>query len=46
MDEDIACPYGVDDRKLLLFDSFRCIDEGEILGTVSPEVLAKMPKCN
>lgn len=46
LDEDIACPYGVDDRKLLLFDSFRCIDEGEILGTVSPEVLAKMPKCN
>lgn len=28
LDEDIACPYGVDDRKLLLFDSFRCIDEG------------------
>lgn len=46
LDEDIACPYGVDDRKLLLFDSFRCIDEGEILGTVSPEVLAKMPKSN
>ena len=46
LDEDIACPYGVDDRKLLLFDSFRCIDDGEILGKVSPEVLKKMPKCN
>lgn len=46
LDEDIACPYGVDDRKLLLFDSFRCIDEGEILGTVSPEIIKKMPKCN
>lgn len=46
LDEDIACPYGVDDKKLLLFDSFRCIDEGEILGTVSPEIIKKMPKCN
>lgn len=46
LDEDIACPYGVDDRKLLLFDSFRCIDEGEILGTVSPEIIKKMSKCN
>lgn len=46
LDEDIACPYGVDDRKLLLFDSFRCIVDGEILGQVSPEILAEMPKCN
>lgn len=46
LDEDIACPYGVDDKKLLLFDSFRCINEGEILGTVSPEIIKKMPKCN
>ena len=46
LDEDIACPYGVDDRKLLLFDSFRCIVDGEILGKVSPEILAEMPKCN
>lgn len=46
LDEDIACGFGVDDRKLLLFDSFRCIDEGEILGKVSPEIIEKMPKCN
>ncbi|MDE7329724.1 MAG: hypothetical protein K2N30_01330 [Clostridia bacterium] len=46
LDEDIACPYGVDDRKLLLFDSFRCIVDGEILGQVSPKILAEMPKCN
>ncbi|MDE6585953.1 MAG: hypothetical protein K2K80_04670 [Clostridia bacterium] len=46
LDEDIACGYGVDDKKLLLFDSFRCIDEGEILGNVSPEIIKKMPKCN
>lgn len=46
LDDDVACPYGVDDRKLLLFDSFRCIVDGEILGKVSPEILAQMPKCN
>lgn len=46
LDEDIACGFGVDDKKLLLFDSFRCIDEGEILGKVSPEIIEKMPKCN
>ena len=46
LDDDVACPYGVDDRKLLLFDSFRCIVDGEILGKVSPEILAEMPKCN
>lgn len=46
LDEDIACGFGVDDKKLLLFDSFRCIDEGEILGKVSPEIIKKMPKCN
>jgi hypothetical protein len=44
IDDDIACPYGVDDRKLLLFDSFYCIDDGEIIGNVSTEVIAKMPK--
>lgn len=46
LDEDIACPYGVDDKKLLLFDSFRCINEGEILGKVSREIIKQMPKCN
>ena len=46
MDEDKACPYGVDDKKLLLFDSFRCIVDGEILGKVCPELIKLMPKCN
>ena len=46
LDDDVACPYGVDDRKLHLFDSFRCIVDGEILGKVSPKILAQMPKCN
>ncbi len=46
LDEDVACGFGVDDKKLLLFDSFRCVDEGEILGKVSPEIIEKMPKSN
>ena len=46
LEEDIACPIGIDDRKALLFDSFTCIDDGEIIGEVSKEVIDQMPKCN
>ena len=46
LESDIACPYGVDDRKALLFDDFTCIIDGEIIGKVSKEVIAKMPKSN
>lgn len=46
LEDDIACPIGVDDHKALLFDSFTCIDDGKIIGKVSKEVIGKMPKCN
>ena len=46
MDEDILCPCGIDDRKAVLADDFTCISDGEVIGTVSPEVIAKMPKAN
>ncbi|MDY4593233.1 MAG: hypothetical protein SO434_07565 [Eubacteriales bacterium] len=46
LEEDIICPIGVDDRKALLFDNFMCIDEGTIMGNVSPEIIEQMPKCN
>ena len=46
LDEDVACPYGVDDRKVLLFDNFTCMNEGEILGKVSKEVIEQLPKSN
>ncbi len=46
MDEDIVCPYGVGDMKLLLFDNSYCIKDGEIVGKVSPEVIKQMPKAN
>lgn len=44
MDEDIVCTYGIDDRKLLLFDNFRCWDEGCYVGDVCREVIAQLPK--
>ena len=46
LDDDVASPYGVDDRKLLLFDDFSCFDEGVYMGEVSPEVIAQLRKSN
>lgn len=46
MEEDIVCPFGVEDKKLLLYDDFGCWDEGEYKGKASKEVIAKMPKSN
>ena len=46
LDEDIICPYGVDDRKAILFDNFTCIEDGCIIGQASEEVIKQMPKCN
>lgn len=46
--EDVVCPTGVDDKKVILFDDFTCIDnDGVVLGNASSaEVLAQMPKTN
>ena len=46
LDDDIVCPMGQEEKKLLLFDDFTCIDEGEIKGKISPEVIQEMPKAN
>ena len=46
MEEDILCAIGQEDRKLLLSDDFNCLDEGVLIGRVSPEVIERMPKCN
>ena len=46
LEEDIACPYGIDGRKALLFDDFTCFFEGAIIGQVSKETISKLPKCN
>lgn len=45
-DEDILAPYGIDDRKAILADDFLCMVDGEVIGKVSPEIIAKMPKAN
>ena len=44
MDEDIICPYRENEKKFVLSDKFSCWDEGEYIGTVSPEVIARPPK--
>ncbi len=46
MDEDVVCTYGQEDKKLLLFDDFKCWDEGLLMGSVSHDVIAKMRKSN
>ena len=46
MDDDIAAPFGIEDKKLLLFDDFICWDEGCYMGEVSKEVIAQMRKSN
>jgi len=46
LEDDVACLIGIDNRKALLFDNFTCIDDGEIIGEVSKEVIDQMPKCN
>lgn len=46
VESDIVCTIGKEDRKILLFDDFYCIDEGEVMGKVSQEVINKMPKKN
>lgn len=46
LDEDIVCTIGQEDKKLLLFDDFMCLDEGCFMGKVCPEVIAQMRKTN
>lgn len=45
MDEDIICPYGEEERKIILFDDFGCWMGGEYIGqSSSKEVIARLPK--
>lgn len=46
MDEDVVCPIGLEDKKLLLFDNFDCWDEGEYKGKVSAQTIAQLRKSN
>ncbi len=46
MDEDVACTMGEEQEKLVLHDDFGCWMDGEYMGKVSKETIAKMPKAN
>ena len=44
--DDVVTTIGQEDKKLLLFDDFRCWDEGIFMGRVCPEIIEKMRKSN
>lgn len=46
LENDIVCPIGIENRKLLLFDDFTCLNDGEVLGKVCKEIIEQMPKSN
>ena len=46
VEDDVVCRMGIEDKKLLLFDDFSCINDGEYIGKVSEEVIEQMPKSN
>ena len=46
MEEDVACTMGEEQEKLVLHDDFGCWVDGEYMGKVSKETIAKMPKAN
>ena len=46
IDDDVVCPIGMEDQKLLLFDNFSCFEDGVYIGEVSPEVIKQMKKAN
>ena len=43
---DVVTRIGQEDKKLLLYDDFNCIDEGCIIGKVNEETIQQMPKSN
>ena len=45
-DDDVICRTGREEKKLLLADNFRCWSDGEYVGIVSAEVIAKLKKSN
>lgn len=46
LEDDVVCTIGQENRKILLFDDFRCVDleNGKLLGTVSKELIEQLPK--
>ena len=48
LDKDVVCRMGDEEHgfKYILAPDFTCMVDGEMIGTVSPEVIEKMPKAN
>lgn len=46
MREDVVTTIGQEDKKLLLYDDFKCWKNGQLIGTVSPQVIQNLQKCN
>ena len=48
VDDDVICRIGQEDKKLLLFDDFKCLDTetGEFFGIVNSETIKKLKKSN
>lgn len=46
MEDDVICTIGQENRKILLFDDFKCWDlvNGKLFGTVSKELIDSLPK--
>ncbi|NCA68389.1 MAG: hypothetical protein EOM87_10065 [Clostridia bacterium] len=45
-ENDVATRTGREDSKLLLFDNFKCWDNGEYVGEISPEVKQRLRTTN
>lgn len=46
MTNDIICPIGIEDSKLLLFDDFNCWDEGVLIGKVDAATIKQLRTAN
>lgn len=46
MTDDIICPIGVEDSKMLLYDDFNCWDEGVLIGKVDAATIRQLRMAN
>ena len=46
LEDDVVCTIGQENRKILLFDNFRCVDleNGKLLGTINKGLINQLPK--
>ena len=46
IEDDVICTIGQEDRKLLLYDDFYCLDEGVLIGKANKETISQLRKTN